>query len=86
MEFFLLELIFPLADTLAMLAVACQVVSLLLGGFLLWEWMRGERRPNRVISFIARHSIFLMLIVAFTASMGSLFFSEVAGWPPCKLC
>ena len=86
MEYFLIDLIFPLADALATLALACQIVALLLGGFLLWERVIGERRPNAAINFLGKNSVFLMFIVAFTASMGSLFSSDIAGWPPCKLC
>jgi len=86
MEYFLIDLIFPLADALATLAVACQIAALLLGGFLLWEKAIGERRPNAAINFIGKNSVVLMFTVACTASMGSLFFSEIAGWPPCKLC
>jgi nitrite reductase (NO-forming) len=86
MESFFIELIFPLANTLATLAIACQVVSLLLGCFLLYEWKRRALMPNRYIHFIAKNCLLLMLLVAFTASMGSLYFSEIAGWAPCKLC
>lgn len=33
-----------------------------------------------------KHMLFLAWIVALTATMGSLFFSEVAGFEPCELC
>jgi len=86
MRFFVIELIFPFADTLATLAIACQIASFFLALFLVWEWSTGVIRSNVVIRFLAKHAVLLMLIVAFAASMGSLFFSEVAGWAPCKLC
>lgn len=86
MEFFLIELIFPLADTLAMLAIASQALSLLVLLLLIGEKMKLIRKPNGILNLLAHHSVLLMLVVAFTASMGSLFFSEIAGWPPCKLC
>lgn len=86
MEFFLIELIFPLADTLATLAIACQALSLLVLVLLAGERMKVIRKPNGILNLLAHHSVLLMFVVAFTASMGSLFFSEIAGWPPCKLC
>jgi disulfide bond formation protein DsbB len=36
--------------------------------------------------WISRHALVLMLIVALIATCGSLFFSEIAQWTPCKDC
>ena len=35
---------------------------------------------------IKKHALALAFIVALTATLGSLFYSEVAGYTPCKLC
>lgn len=43
-------------------------------------------KGHKIISFIAKNAILFSFIVALTATLGSLFFSEVAGFEPCKLC
>lgn len=35
---------------------------------------------------IQKNALLLSLIVSFTATFGSLFYSEIAGFEPCKLC
>jgi disulfide bond formation protein DsbB len=41
---------------------------------------------ERLKEFIETQGIFLSWIVAFIATLGSLFFSEVMGFTPCLLC
>ncbi|MBI1866561.1 MAG: disulfide bond formation protein B [Candidatus Staskawiczbacteria bacterium] len=39
-----------------------------------------------MIGFFAEHAITFSFIVVVVATLGSLFYSEVAGYEPCKLC
>ena len=39
-----------------------------------------------VRNFIAKYGIFFAFIIALVSTLGSLFFSEIAGFEPCKLC
>ena len=41
---------------------------------------------NPVILFISKNALYLALVQAIVAMLGSLYFSEVAGYPPCVLC
>lgn len=41
---------------------------------------------NNVITLIRRNSLFLAWAVACVAMLGSLYFSEIAGFIPCELC
>lgn len=41
---------------------------------------------KKVIDFFVKHAFILAFIVAVTATTGSLFYSEIAGYEPCKLC
>jgi disulfide bond formation protein DsbB len=41
---------------------------------------------EKVIPFLSKNSIVVSLIVASTATLGSLFYSDVLGYAPCKLC
>lgn len=71
--------IFPVVDFLSVLVLIGDViVALLLLSFL--PQLKGIQQ------FVAKHSLVLMLIVATTATLGSLFLSEIAGWTPCKDC
>jgi disulfide bond formation protein DsbB len=41
---------------------------------------------NPVIRFFSKNGLFFALIIAIVATAGSLFYSEIAGYEPCKLC
>jgi len=43
-------------------------------------------RQKPVFAFVAKNVLFLGFVVAFTATLGSLFYSEIEGFEPCKLC
>jgi len=43
-------------------------------------------RKNKIISIFADRAIFLSFLVALTSTLGSLYYSEIAGFPPCDLC
>ncbi len=46
----------------------------------------GNRAASRLGSTIVDAGVWLGFIVATTATLGSLYFSEVAGYVPCRLC
>ena len=41
---------------------------------------------DQIASLVKKHGLKFAFIVALTATSGSLFYSEVLGWNPCKLC
>jgi len=43
-------------------------------------------RDNKILNFIRENALGAALIVALTATLGSLFYSELAHFTPCKLC
>jgi disulfide bond formation protein DsbB len=72
--------------TLAVLGVAGQVIAgiLILTGVL---WLIGVRSPlNHLRSALSGYELWLAFVVAAVATGGSLFFSEIAHFPPCELC
>ena len=75
---------FDLVTGLSVLTVIGLVIAAVLIVSLLMETF--QKRPTASVSWCARHALPLMLIVATTATLGSLFFSDIAGWNPCKLC
>ena len=43
-------------------------------------------RKEKVLRFFGDNAVLFALIVALIATSGSLFYSEIAGYEPCKLC
>jgi disulfide bond formation protein DsbB len=68
----------------SVLTIIAQVIALVIMGCLIGELL--TKRSSSLLSWCARHGILLMLIVAAIAMTGSLFFSEIAQWVPCKDC
>ena len=54
--------------------------------FLLILLLAGRKRWFSVFNFTANNSFLFAFIVALTATAGSLFYSEIAGFTPCTLC
>ncbi len=81
---FLQSYTFTVVDFLSGLTVLAQVFTAVLLAFLLKDVF--TRSNGKVCQWISRHGLLLMFIVALTATCGSLFFSEIAGWTPCKDC
>ncbi len=73
---------FPVVTFFSVLTVAGQLLSLL---FLVMLVTRGGMFASAK-AWISSHALLLMLIISLSATIGSLFFSEIAGWTPCKLC
>lgn len=68
-------------NTLAVLTVAGQAA--LVAGIALLA-VRG--RSSAIIRLLSRHAMAAALIVVLVATIGSLFYSEIARYEPCKLC
>jgi disulfide bond formation protein DsbB len=75
---------FQIITFLSILTVTGQVIVLILCALLIKDSFSG--RSSGISSWIFSHALLLMFIVALTATSGSLFFSEIAGWAPCKDC
>lgn len=69
---------------LASLVVAGQIIALALLGVLIYQVF--TKKTVFLTAWVGDHGLLLMLIVALTAMVGSLYFSEVSGWNPCKYC
>lgn len=70
---------------LSVATVAAQVTWVLLLLFTLGE-ATGVWRGNRFVTLLDRYSLPLLLLFALVATGGSLYFSEIAHWTPCKEC
>lgn len=72
---------------LASLAVIGQITVLVILAALIIKKIKKERSIRFFfLDFVAAHAVGFSFLVALTATLGSLFYSEIAGFEPCKLC
>ncbi|MBI2038639.1 MAG: disulfide bond formation protein B [Candidatus Nealsonbacteria bacterium] len=73
----------PLASAanqiLSILTITAQILIVGLFAIILFK-------KSKLLDFIQKYAILFSFIVALIAVSGSLFYSEVAGFTPCKLC
>lgn len=75
-------MLIPLVNQiLAVLTVSGQIIIVLL-----FVAYCVPRYRQKILSFAGTHFLPLTFVVALTAGAGSLFYSEIAGYAPCKLC
>lgn len=65
---------------LSVLTVLGQVLALILAALIVFP------PHGRLAGWGRRYGMTFLFIIALTAMLGSLYFSEAAGWTPCKLC
>lgn len=70
---------FTIVNVLSTLTIIGQIVAVLLIAV-------AFMKKSTLHAWISKNALLLMFIVALTATSGSLFFSEIAGWVPCKDC
>lgn len=77
----------PLVSTanliLSSLTVIAQIASVFLLAVLVF-YRKGA--GGAILDFVSKRAVLFSFIVALVAMLGSLFYSEVAGFDPCKLC
>jgi len=64
---------------LSLLTIVGQVI---IGALVILLLIRNEK----FVGFFGKNAVLFSFIVALIATFGSLFYSEVAGFEPCKLC
>jgi disulfide bond formation protein DsbB len=69
---------------LSTLTVIGQII--IISAIIFFGFIFKKKKNNIFFNYISNHSILFAFIVALTATSGSLFYSEIAGFDPCKLC
>lgn len=72
-------------DVTALLIIGLQIVTVILASTLIYEKVT-KTAPGKLTSFFGENGILLAFLVTLGATLGSLYFSEIALYPPCKLC
>src|SRR3989338_5951852 len=70
-------------QALGILTVIAQVLSIVL---IVLAIARRGKSDGTVLEFFRSHALAISFVIALVAMLGSLFYSEVAGYEPCKLC
>ncbi|MDP2708560.1 MAG: disulfide bond formation protein B [bacterium] len=68
----------------SLLTIAGQI--LIAAALIALIFFYGRLKANKTFSWFLKNSLWLALLVAILAVSGSLFYSEIAGFEPCKLC
>jgi disulfide bond formation protein DsbB len=72
---------------LALLAVVAEVGAAVLAVTLLVRWSHPRAGwPRQVLASVGPLALGLAAAVATVATLGSLYYSEIADFPPCRLC
>src|SRR6185295_7978736 len=45
-----------------------------------------RKTPNPIAQFIGKNGLVLAFLFSLASMLGSLFYSQIAGFPPCDLC
>lgn len=54
--------------------------------FIIAAYFFPKKQKDLIFSFFKKNVIIFTFIISLTATLGSLFYSEIAGYEPCKLC
>jgi len=76
---------FEVVNGLSVLTVIGQIIAVVLLAFLVRAMLNASRK-GAFQKFIDSRGLVFLFIVALIATLGSLFFSEIAGWTPCRYC
>lgn len=81
------EMVSSVITGLGTLTLVGQVLfSFLVICFLIYSVDKYNKMIKQIIQFFSQNALAFAFLVATVATIGSLFFSEIARFPPCKLC
>ena len=82
----LIEFVKLLLALLTLLSDIAIVIALLIFIFQKFIYKKQLSFSKKIVSLIKKHGLEFAFIAALTATLGSLFYSEIVGFVPCKLC
>ncbi len=68
------------------LSILTVIGQIIISAIIFFGFFLKKHKNNPSFGYVAKHSILFAFIVALIATGGSLFYSEIAGYDPCKLC
>ena len=74
-----------LIDMLAPFTAGLQIATVIIL-FLYLQTRMKKKRCTGFLGWVSEYGLLLIFLVTLSAALGSLFFSEIAEWIPCKFC
>lgn len=71
-----------MTEVLSVLTILAQVEILVL----LFLWYKNRKKQSKIFKKIVIYADIYSFILALVSTLGSLYYSEIAGFTPCKLC
>lgn len=68
-----------ISKSLTILTVIAQIAIIVL-------IISANKKSSKLNQFFVRNTLFFSFILALVSTLGSLFYSDIAGYEPCKLC
>lgn len=84
-----MEIVDLVTDTLSFLTVIADITiigALLILGFSVINKKYSTLKKNKIVQWVGERGLLLAFLAALFATLSSLFYSEIAGYEPCKLC
>ncbi len=75
-----------MADTVNFIFSSLAVVAQLLTIVLVFTYIKYRKNPNDFFNTIKHHGLTLAFIASLLSLVGSLLYSDVLGYEPCKFC
>jgi len=72
-----------ISQFLSFITVAAHVI---IAGGILYFLLFPQDRKKAIVNLLGKNVLLLSFMLSLIATLGSLFFSEVAGFEPCRLC
>lgn len=76
----------PVAFGNQLLGFLTFIGQIIIGALFIALSFRKSPTAKQILSFVAKNGLLFSFIVALTAMLGSLFYSEIAKYEPCVLC
>ena len=75
-----------MASTISSILASLTIVAQILTVFLLFIYFKERKNPGFHFQFMARRGMALAFVVSLVALLGSLTYSEILHYEPCKFC
>src|SRR3989344_1348345 len=82
----IVDLVTTVFSFLSLVTDILIVIALVILGNSLVSKNYKQLKKNKIVLWVGERGLLLSFIVAAVATLGSLFYSEIAGYEPCKLC
>lgn len=74
----LIDQLLPILTIVGQVAVVVMIIGII--------WEKSTKKKNVITEFFSSNGLLIAFLAALISTLGSLFYSEIMGYEPCKLC